>query len=110
MTGQLKTVLLLGVLTALVVGAGSFAAPGYAWAFAVGGVAMNVVMWFFSDRMVLKMSGARPLPREEAPALHQMVTELRGRPASRRRSSTSSRPTTPTRSPPAATRRTGRSR
>jgi heat shock protein HtpX len=75
-TGQLKTVLLLGVLTAIVVGAGSFAAPGYAWAFAVGGVVMNVVMWFFSDRVVLRMSGARLLPREEAPALHQMVTEL----------------------------------
>ncbi len=76
MTGQLKTVLLLGVLTALVAGAGSYIAPGSAWLFAAGGVVMNVVMWFFSDRMVLRMSGARPLPREEAPALHQMATEL----------------------------------
>jgi heat shock protein HtpX len=75
-TGQLKTVLLLGALTALVVGAGSYAAPGMAWVFAAGGVVMNVVMWFFSDRMVLRMSGARPLPREEAPALHQMAAEL----------------------------------
>ena len=76
MTGQLKTVLLLGLLTTLVVGAGSYAAPGYAWVFAVGGVVMNVGMWFFSDRLVLKMSGARALEPGEYPALHQMVREL----------------------------------
>jgi heat shock protein HtpX len=75
-TGQIKTVLLLGTLTAIVVGAGSFAAPSYAWAFAVIGVAMNVGMWFFSDRMVLRTSGARLLEPGEAPDLHQMVGEL----------------------------------
>jgi heat shock protein HtpX len=74
--GQLKTVLLLGGLTALVVGAGSFAAPSYAWAFAIAGVAMNVGMWFFSDRMVLRTSGARLLEPAESPELHQMVREL----------------------------------
>jgi len=74
--GQLKTVLLLGGLTALVVGAGSFAAPSYAWAFAIAGVAMNVGMWFFSDRMVLRTSGARVLEPAESPDLHQMVREL----------------------------------
>jgi heat shock protein HtpX len=74
--GQLKTVLLLGGLTALVVGAGSFAAPSYAWAFAVAGVAMNIGMWFFSDRMVLRTSGARLLEPAESPDLHQMVGEL----------------------------------
>ena len=74
--GQLKTVLLLGGLTALMVGAGSFAAPSYAWAFAVAGVAMNIGMWFFSDRMVLRTSGARLLAPAEAPDLHAMVGEL----------------------------------
>ena len=74
--GQLKTVLLLGCLTAAVVGAGSFAAPSYAWAFAFAGVAMNVGMWFFSDRMVLRTSGARLLEPAESPDLHQMVREL----------------------------------
>jgi heat shock protein HtpX len=75
-TGQLKTVLLLGVLTTIVVGAGSMAAPGYAWLFAVGGLVMNIGMWFFSDRMVLRMSGARLLEPGEQPGLHQMVREL----------------------------------
>ena len=74
--GQLKTVLLLGGLTALVVGAGSFAAPSYAWAFAIAGVAMNVGMWFFSDRLVLRTSGARLLEPAESPDLHEMVREL----------------------------------
>jgi heat shock protein HtpX len=76
LAGQLKTVALLGGLTALMVGAGSFAAPSYAWLFAVVGVAMNVGMWFFSDRLVLRTSGARPLEPAEAPELHDMVREL----------------------------------
>jgi heat shock protein HtpX len=75
-TGQIKTVLLLGTLTAIVVGAGTVAAPSYAWAFAIAGVAMNVGMWFFSDRMVLRTSGARLLEPAEAPDLHEMVGEL----------------------------------
>lgn len=75
-TGQIKTVLLLGALTAFVVGAGSFAAPSYAWLFAIIGVAMNLGSWFFSDRLVLRSSGARPLGADEAPELHQMVDEL----------------------------------
>jgi heat shock protein HtpX len=76
LAGQLKTVALLGGLTALMVGVGSFAAPSYAWVFAIVGVAMNVGMWFFSDRMVLRTSGARPLAPGEAPELHEMVREL----------------------------------
>jgi heat shock protein HtpX len=75
-TGQIKTVLLLGALTAIVVGAGSLAAPSYAWLFAIAGVAMNIGTWFFSDRLVLRSSGARPLAPEEAPELNQMVAEL----------------------------------
>ena len=77
--GQLKTVLLLGCLTAAVVGAGSFAAPSYAWAFAFAGVAMNVGMWFFSDRVVLRTSGARLLEPAESPDLHEMVRDVSSR-------------------------------
>jgi heat shock protein HtpX len=73
---QLKTVVLLGALTAFVVAAGAFAAPSYAWAFAAVAVVMNVVMWFFSDRMVLRTSGARPLAPGEAPDLESMVADL----------------------------------
>jgi len=58
------------------VGAGSFAAPSYAWAFAIAGVGLNIGMWFFSDRMVLRTSGARLLEPAESPDLHAMVREL----------------------------------
>ena len=73
--GQLiKTVLLLGALTALVVGAGSFAAPSYAWAFAIAGVAMNVGSWFFSDRHGAADAAVRGCSTPaESPDLHQMV-------------------------------------
>jgi heat shock protein HtpX len=73
---QLKTVVLLGALTALLVGAGAFAAPAYAWLFGIVGLAMNVGMWFFSDRLVLRTSGARPVEPGEAPDLEAMVAEL----------------------------------
>lgn len=76
MINQLKTVVLLGALTALLVGAGAFAAPAYAWAFGLVGVAMNVAMWFFSDRLVLRTSGARPVAPGEAPDLEAMVADL----------------------------------
>ena len=36
---------------------------------------MNIGMWFFSDRMVLRTSGARLLAPVESPELHQMVRE-----------------------------------
>jgi heat shock protein HtpX len=37
---------------------------------------MNLFAWFFSDRLVLRMSGAREVSRQEAPELHRMVEEL----------------------------------
>jgi heat shock protein HtpX len=73
---QLKTVALLGALTAMLVGAGAVAAPAYAWLFGIVGVAMNVGMWFFSDRLVLRTSGARRVEPGEAPDLEAMVAEL----------------------------------
>ena len=40
------------------------------------GLAINLVMFWFSDKIALKMSRAEPLSEEEAPRLHQMVREL----------------------------------
>ncbi len=37
---------------------------------------MNFFAYWFSDKMALKMSRARPLSRDEAPALHSMVEDL----------------------------------
>jgi heat shock protein HtpX len=79
MMNQLKTILLLGVLSAVLIAFGSLLGPGSFYLFTALAIAMNVGAYFFSDRLVLRMNGARDLPREEAPRLHAMVEELSSR-------------------------------
>jgi heat shock protein HtpX len=43
------------------------------------GSAFNFIMYFFSDRLVLKMYGARVVSEAEAPELYRMVDRLRQR-------------------------------
>ena len=76
---QLKTVVLLGVMSALLVGLGGLVAPGYLYLFAVLALAMNLGAYFFSDRVVLRMHGASEATPREAPELHAMVEELAAR-------------------------------
>lgn len=76
MWNQLKTVLLFGVLAALLVGIGGALAPSYLGVFVVLALVMNVGAYFFSDKLVLRMYGARPLDRREAPELHAIVDGL----------------------------------
>jgi len=78
MLNQFKTIFLLGVLTALLVGVGSVLSPGHTSTFLVIAAVMNLGAYFFSDRMVLRMSGAREVSAAEAPELHAMVAELAG--------------------------------
>lgn len=79
MMNQLKTIALLGALSAMLVGIGSVVAPGSLTIFFVLAVALNVGAYFFSDRLVLAMHRARPLSREDAPELHAMTEELASR-------------------------------
>ncbi|MGE3526546.1 MAG: M48 family metalloprotease [Gemmatimonadales bacterium] len=51
---------------------------GLIMAFMLGG-AMNFFMYFFSDKLVLRMYGARVVTEEEAPQLYAMVDRLRQR-------------------------------
>jgi heat shock protein HtpX len=81
LNNQLKTILLLGGLSALLVAIGWAIAPGATWLFLGLALAMNVGAYFFSDKMVLRMHGARELAPGEAPALHAMVAELAERAA-----------------------------
>lgn len=78
MANQIKTVLLLGVLSAILVAAGGSLGPGWLWGATAVALAMNLFAYFFSDRLVLRMSGAREVSPAEAPALHRMVEELSG--------------------------------
>ncbi|MBF5046483.1 M48 family metalloprotease [Aggregicoccus sp. 17bor-14] len=76
---QLKTVLLLGLLSGAFIAAGSLLGPGYAGFAAVLAVALNVGAYFFSDKLVLRMHGARELSPGEAPGLRRLVEELSAR-------------------------------
>ncbi|MBK9516255.1 MAG: zinc metalloprotease HtpX [Anaeromyxobacter sp.] len=73
---QLKTILLLAALSALLVGAGAAIGPGAFWLFTALALGMNLFSYFWSDKLVLRMNGARELPRAEAPRLHALVEEL----------------------------------
>ena len=76
---QLKTILLLGALSALLVGIGGAIGGTALHVFLAIAIVMNLVSYFFSDRIVLRMSGAKVLDEHEAPALHAMVGELAAR-------------------------------
>lgn len=73
---QLKTVVLLGALSALLIGLGAWLSPGYLWFFVALAVLMNLGSYFFSDKIVLAMSRAHPVSEHDAPGLHRMVEEL----------------------------------
>ncbi len=74
---MIKTVLLLGVLTGLLLWAGEAmgGSTGLQIAFLVA-VALNMGSWFFSDKIALKAHRAQPLSEAEAPELYAVVHEL----------------------------------
>jgi heat shock protein HtpX len=73
----LRTTLLMATLTGLLVGIGALVGgAGMATTFLVIALLMNLGAWFFSDKIAIKMSGARPVTEEQAPGLYQMVREL----------------------------------
>jgi heat shock protein HtpX len=74
-----KTFLLLGVLSAILIGAGGAVAPGTLPLLLGLTAAMNLAAWFYSDRLVLRMNQARPLGQGEAAALRDTVAELAAR-------------------------------
>jgi heat shock protein HtpX len=73
---QLKTLVLLGALSALLVGIGGAIGGAATWFFLALALAMNLGAYFFSDAIVLRMSGARVIDEAQAPALFGMVREL----------------------------------
>ncbi|MFP4167623.1 MAG: zinc metalloprotease HtpX [Desulfonatronovibrionaceae bacterium] len=77
MSNQIKTGLLLGLLTAIILLFGRLLGgqTGLVIAFVLA-VGMNVGSYWYSDRMVLAMYKARRVERGEAPRLHAIVEEL----------------------------------
>ncbi|HMQ51198.1 MAG TPA: zinc metalloprotease HtpX [Anaerolineae bacterium] len=72
-----KTTILLAALTGLFVVIGSAIGGQMGLIIAFGlAVAMNMGAWWFSDKLALRMSGARAVEPHEAPDLHRMVEQL----------------------------------
>ena len=77
MTSQLKTALLLALLTGLILFLGQAAGGSNGLVIAlVLALVMNVGSYWFSDKIVLRMYRARELSPSEAPMLHAMVEDL----------------------------------
>ena len=80
MTTRMRTWILLAGLSALFIAVGGVVGgTGGIVAFLLIAVAFNLAMYWFSDRIALKMSRARPLEPGEAPELVADVEELSGR-------------------------------
>jgi heat shock protein HtpX len=74
---NLKTLFLFSLLTAILVGVG-WVIGGYGGMviFLVIAAVMNFSSYWFSDKLALKMSGAKEVTREEEPRLHSIVEEV----------------------------------
>ncbi len=74
---QFKTFLLMLVLTGIfiLVGTAIGGKSGAIYAFVFAGL-MNFVMYWFSDKIVLRMYGAKEVTQGEAPEFYQIVGEL----------------------------------
>jgi heat shock protein HtpX len=73
---QIRTWLLVAGLTALLIAIGGAIGGGALWLFVALAVLMNVVGYWFSDKLALKASRARPLARGEIPELEQIAASL----------------------------------
>lgn len=77
MTNFLKTFMLLGILSVILVTLGGFfgGSDGIIMAFGFS-LLMNGGMYFFSDKLALKMSRAKPLSKSTHADIYHMVEEL----------------------------------
>jgi heat shock protein HtpX len=76
-TNYLKTALLLGLLTGLIVICGRVIGGNGGMIIALGFAAiMNLGTYWFSDKIVLAMYKAKPVTPEQAPRLHRIIDRL----------------------------------
>ena len=79
LTTRLRTWVLIAGLSALLIGIGAALGGGFLYLFVAFAVVMNLVGYWFSDKIAIKASRARPLEQHESPELHRIVEELAGR-------------------------------
>lgn len=73
----IKTIILFGALTSLLGVIGYLiSGTGGALIFLFFGIFTNIFAYFFGDKIALMMSGARPLDKNEAPEVYEIVENL----------------------------------
>ena len=72
----MKTAVLMAGLMALLVAIGSFWGRGGMMLFFLIGLGMNLFSYWFSDKIVLRMYGAKQVTEVEAPALYGVTRQL----------------------------------
>jgi heat shock protein HtpX len=76
---NIKTVLLLGGLTGLLVAVGGMMGQQYILPFLILGALMNLGVWFFSDKIAIASMRCREVDEQSGRDLYRMVDELRRR-------------------------------
>jgi heat shock protein HtpX len=76
---QIRTWLLIAALTALLIAIGGAIGGGALYVFVALAVLMNVVGYWFSDKIALKASRAKPVEPGTLPSLEAAVQDLAGR-------------------------------
>ncbi len=79
LVNNLKTVVLMGVLTGIVVAVGGLLGQQFLLPFLFIAIAMNVGMWFFSDRIAIAAMHGREIDERTGGDLYRMVDSLRRR-------------------------------
>ncbi len=79
LTTQLRTWVLIAGLTALLVAIGAVLGGKFLYIFVVFAVLMNVFGYWFSDRIALRASRAKPVTEQEAPQLYKVLRDLTAR-------------------------------
>src|SRR3989344_9571684 len=77
MHNYLRTILLLGVLSIFFIMVGGIVGgqQGLCFAFFIS-LLINGISYFFSDKIALMASGAKPVNRKQAPELYEAVEDL----------------------------------
>jgi heat shock protein HtpX len=78
-TTQLRTWVLIAGLTGLLIAIGALLGGSFIYLFVVFAVLMNVFGYWFSDKIALAASRAKPVSEQEAPALYKILRDLTAR-------------------------------
>jgi heat shock protein HtpX len=76
MHNQIKTILLLGTLSAILIGFGALLGRQWVVGFTLLAIVFNFGAYFFSDKIVLRVHRAQPITEHQAPRLYAIVREL----------------------------------